>query len=53
MSPPLRTPNEDPPTSYTSLKGSDQGCPLLRATFSPARTMARRDVPLARASTFI
>ena len=28
----LRTSNEDHPTSYTSLKVSGQGCPLLRAS---------------------
>ena len=32
LSPPLHAANEDPPISYTSLKGSGQGCPVLRAS---------------------
>jgi hypothetical protein len=51
-----------------SIKGNSRGCPLLRAAFSPAHPLAdifyppyppiasqsiSRDVPLARASTFL
>jgi hypothetical protein len=48
MSPPLRASNEDPPTSYTSLKGSDQGCPSLRASNEHSfivRVLRARRVP--------
>ena len=37
---------------YISLKRSGRGCPLLRATFSPAHPLARRDVPSSRARPF-
>jgi hypothetical protein len=34
----------------TELEGVAQGCPLLRATFSPAQPRARRDALLSQAS---
>ena len=44
------------PEKRASKRVASQVClfkPPLRATFSPAHPLARRDVPLARASTFL
>jgi hypothetical protein len=49
MSPPLRASFQFPQYLF---KGSLVD-PRLRATFSPAHPLARQDVPLAQASTFL
>jgi hypothetical protein len=39
------------PIIFTFLQGSGQGCPRLRATFSPAQLRVRRDALFSLAST--